>query len=116
MLDHQVRADHMLDLRPRMTEQPERRFRPSAWRKRRERMTVQHDTCSHGHHSEPGAEKANDPVCGMAVDPQKTQHKTIHAGSDYFFCSAGCRTKFEADPPRYLAAETSPSKAAPVAA
>jgi Cu+-exporting ATPase len=42
-----------------------------------------------------------DPVCGMqvAVDaPLSAQH----AGHDYRFCSAGCRSKFVADPMRYL--------------
>ncbi len=76
-------------------------------------MTAQHDTCSHGH-AGPAAGTAKDPVCGMTVDPQKTQHRTTHAGTDYFFCSAGCRTKFEADPAHYLAAETSlPQSEAP---
>jgi P-type Cu+ transporter len=66
-------------------------------------MTAQHETCSH-EHAGPGEDKARDPVCGMTVDPQKTQHRTTHAGADYFFCCNGCRTKFEADPGRYLAA------------
>jgi P-type Cu+ transporter len=68
-------------------------------------MTAQHDICSHGH-AGPAAGQAKDPVCGMTVDPRKTQHRATHAGADYFFCCNGCRTKFEADPMRYLAAET----------
>src|SRR5215468_8155101 len=48
----------------------------------------------------------------MTVDPQKTQHRAIHSGIDYFFCSSGCRTKFEADPPRYLAAGERPPQSA----
>ncbi|MGE0725015.1 MAG: heavy metal translocating P-type ATPase, partial [Alphaproteobacteria bacterium] len=36
-------------------------------------------------------------------DPGKTAHRAEHAGRPYFFCSAGCRTKFLADPDRYLA-------------
>jgi Cu+-exporting ATPase len=75
-------------------------------------MTVQHDTCSHGHNSGHAAEQARDPVCGMTVD-QKTPHRTTHAGTDYFFCCAGCRTKFEADPGRYLAGSPPPQPAAP---
>jgi P-type Cu+ transporter len=43
-----------------------------------------------------------DPVCGMTVDPTKTVHHAAHDGSDYHFCSAGCRTKFVADPETYL--------------
>jgi P-type Cu+ transporter len=44
-----------------------------------------------------------DPVCGMTVDPHKTSHRAEHAGRTYYFCSAGCRQKFAADPARYLA-------------
>ncbi len=44
----------------------------------------------------------HDPVCGMAVDPAKTAHHAEHAGHPYHFCSTGCRTKFVADPKRYL--------------
>ncbi len=56
---------------------------------------------------------AVDPVCGMAVDPTKTAHHAEHAGQVFHFCSAGCRTKFVADPERYLkptaeVAETAP--------
>jgi Cu+-exporting ATPase len=43
-----------------------------------------------------------DPVCGMTVDPHKTPHRTEYAGHPYYFCSAGCRSKFVADPARYL--------------
>jgi Cu+-exporting ATPase len=43
-----------------------------------------------------------DPVCGMTVDPARSPHHLIHAGHAYHFCSAGCRTKFAADPARYL--------------
>jgi Cu+-exporting ATPase len=49
-----------------------------------------------------GAQDALDPVCGMTVDPHTTPHRAEHGGHDYFFCSAGCRAKFTADPKRYL--------------
>src|SRR5438874_11098854 len=49
---------------------------------------------------------ARDPVCGMTVDT-RTAHRAEHAGADYFFCSAGCRDKFTAEPARYLAAPRS---------
>ncbi|HRK95535.1 MAG TPA: heavy metal translocating P-type ATPase, partial [Rhodospirillales bacterium] len=48
-------------------------------------------------------EKAKDPVCGMTVDPATAKHRFEHAGKTHFFCSAGCKTKFAADPERYLA-------------
>src|SRR5262245_53735634 len=44
-----------------------------------------------------------DPVCGMTVKPD-SPHRHTYQGREYLFCSAGCRTKFAADPERYLAA------------
>ena len=49
-----------------------------------------------------GAATVKDPVCGMSVDPTTTAHRASHGGQDYFFCSAGCRTKFIGDPMCYL--------------
>jgi len=43
-----------------------------------------------------------DPVCGMMIDPAKPAHHVEHDGHKYHFCSAGCRTKFIADPEAYL--------------
>jgi Cu+-exporting ATPase len=43
-----------------------------------------------------------DPVCGMTVKPTSA-HFTDHAGGRFYFCGAGCRTKFIADPAKYLA-------------
>ena len=48
------------------------------------------------------AKSARDPVCGMMVDPHATAHRAEHDGHPYYFCSAGCRTKFVADPAKYL--------------
>ncbi|MFN7942745.1 MAG: heavy metal translocating P-type ATPase [Thermoanaerobaculia bacterium] len=47
---------------------------------------------------------AIDPVCGMKVDPVTARHRAMHGDATHYFCSAGCKTKFEADPERYLAA------------
>ncbi|HEV8232606.1 MAG TPA: heavy metal translocating P-type ATPase [Thermoanaerobaculia bacterium] len=47
---------------------------------------------------------AKDPVCGMTVSPD-TPHRLEHAGRTYLFCSAGCLSKFKAEPGRYLSAE-----------
>lgn len=44
----------------------------------------------------------HDPVCGMTVDPHTSPHHAQLDGQDWHFCSAGCRTKFIADPQRYL--------------
>ena len=43
-----------------------------------------------------------DPVCGMTVDPHAARHRAEHRGHAYYFCSAGCRTKFVTDPQKYL--------------
>ena len=48
----------------------------------------------------PAANGALDPVCGMTVAPD-SPHQAEYSGHLYRFCSAGCRTKFIADPTRY---------------
>ncbi len=45
---------------------------------------------------------ARDPVCGMTVDPATSRNRYDHAGQTYHFCGNGCRTKFAADPDKYL--------------
>ncbi|HEX5775597.1 MAG TPA: heavy metal translocating P-type ATPase [Caulobacteraceae bacterium] len=57
-----------------------------------------HAGCSHS----PDTKTATDPVCGMKVDPHTTAHRTTHDGHPFYFCSAGCKAKFEADPAKYL--------------
>ncbi|MCB4823062.1 heavy metal translocating P-type ATPase [Roseicella sp. GB24] len=57
-----------------------------------------------------------DPVCGMDVDPHATPHRAEHVGQPFYFCSAGCRSKFVADPARYLGGPDAPKlRAEPVA-
>jgi YHS domain-containing protein/uncharacterized membrane protein YraQ (UPF0718 family) len=56
----------------------------------------------------PGRGHAVDPVCGMSVDPATAREKIEHHGRTYYFCSAGCRSAFEADPDRYLSASEPP--------
>jgi len=34
----------------------------------------------------------------MDVDPHTAKHRAEHNGRPYYFCSAGCRTKFLTDP------------------
>jgi Cu+-exporting ATPase len=66
---------------------------------------------AHGHehgHSQahgpgaPAAGSATDPVCGMSVDPASARHSADFAGKTYYFCCAGCREKFLAEPRRYV--------------
>ena len=51
-----------------------------------------------------------DPVCGMSVDPQTAKHKSDYKGQTYYFCSAGCKTKFQANPTKYLEASAKTAK------
>ncbi|WP_371260182.1 heavy metal translocating P-type ATPase [Bradyrhizobium sp. BTAi1] len=62
------------------------------------------DGCCGGHdHATPLPAKMKDPVCGMSVDPATSKHRFEHQGQTFHFCSAGCRSKFAADPAKYLA-------------
>jgi Cu+-exporting ATPase len=66
-----------------------------------------------------GRAGAVDPVCGMAVNRATAKHKLVHDGAMYYFCSAGCRAKFEAEPKRYLDRDkpgAAPAPAAPAGA
>ena len=80
-----------------------------------------HSGCCHGggtaHASAQGSAdvsaKAIDPVCGMSVDKASAKHTHHHADQDYFFCSAGCRTKFIADPQKYLSPRPASSDPVP---
>jgi Cu+-exporting ATPase len=58
----------------------------------------------HGHDGHAAAAEATvaDPVCGMMVNPATSKHRFEHADTTYHFCSAGCRTRFGADPAKYL--------------
>lgn len=56
---------------------------------------------------------AKDLVCGMSVDPLTAKHRTENHGSTYYFCSAGCQTKFVADPARYIAGTAAATSKAP---
>jgi uncharacterized protein len=45
---------------------------------------------------------AKDPVCGMTVDRRAGKPTSTHAGHTYYFCSEGCKSKFEVEPERYI--------------
>ncbi|HLA21673.1 MAG TPA: heavy metal translocating P-type ATPase [Pseudolabrys sp.] len=60
---------------------------------------------THTHdHDAPTEGGVLDPVCGMTVDPHTAKHRADYRGHTYYFCAAGCRTKFIADPQKYLGA------------
>jgi len=63
---------------------------------------------------EPSRAGVLDVVCGMTVDPATAKHRAEHDGQSYFFCSAGCRAKFAANPGKYLAGTREPMSQAGV--
>jgi P-type Cu+ transporter len=63
---------------------------------------AEHAAC-HAHQAGGALARATDPVCGMPVDPQTTPHRHSFGGSTFYFCCAGCKTKFATDPAKYLA-------------
>jgi adenylate cyclase len=44
-----------------------------------------------------------DPVCRMAVDPERAPGRLVHDGTAYFFCSLTCAGEFARDPARFAA-------------
>jgi Cu+-exporting ATPase len=68
-------------------------------------------SCCSGHGNDHELARVKDPVCGMTVDPKTTAHHAEHGGETYHFCSAGCRSKFLADPQRCLALAAPPVNA-----
>jgi len=44
---------------------------------------------------------AKDPVCGMDVEEQKATGTSQYQGRLYFFCSKGCKEKFDREPDKY---------------
>ncbi|AZO64761.1 MULTISPECIES: heavy metal translocating P-type ATPase [unclassified Mesorhizobium] len=69
----------------------------------------------HDHHAHSGCCSAKaapsvadavirDPVCGMTVDPAVGKPIAEHGGHLYHFCSERCRSKFAAEPEKYLTA------------
>ncbi|TIL21534.1 MAG: heavy metal translocating P-type ATPase [Mesorhizobium sp.] len=69
----------------------------------------------HDHHAHSGCCSAKaapsvadavirDPVCGMTVDPAVGKPTAEHGGHLYHFCSERCRSKFTAEPEKYLTA------------
>ena len=66
-------------------------------------MSTDHDAAGNGGSDAAPSSRTIDPVCGMTVDPATAKGgAATHAGHEYHFCSAGCRTKFLADPRHYL--------------
>lgn len=55
----------------------------------------------HDHHMPHLSTGLKDPVCGMKVTAQST-HSLKHQDNQFYFCSAGCKAKFLANPAKYI--------------
>ena len=53
-----------------------------------------------------GTEKERDVVCGMQVDPAKAAGTSQSNGKTYYFCSNGCKAKFDTNPDMFLGGKT----------
>jgi P-type Cu+ transporter len=73
------------------------------------------DGCGgHGDHARDDKPAVRDPVCGMTVNPETSKHRFEYRGVTLHFCSAGCRTKFAAEPAKYLEKDKQQTSSAPV--
>ncbi len=57
-----------------------------------------------------GASALIDPVCGMQIAAD-SEHRHVHDGTEFLFCSDSCRGKFTASPEKYLHPEEPASTA-----
>jgi len=48
---------------------------------------------------------AKDSVCGMEVDEENAQNKSMHMGNVYHFCSTTCKAEFDRKPEKYVQRE-----------
>jgi len=63
----------------------------------------QHTGHPHDDRASRHPQTVKDPVCGMSVDPANAEHHVDHEGQTYYFCSANCHAKFQANPRAYTA-------------
>ena len=47
---------------------------------------------------------AIDPVCEMTVDSATAEYRSFQNGKAYYFCSAGCKARFDKDPRKFVGA------------
>ncbi len=52
-----------------------------------------------------------DPVCGMQLDPARAAAQVEYRGRQIYFCSPGCRDRFQLDPDRYSGDRPAPPSA-----
>lgn len=51
----------------------------------------------------PPVAEARDPICGMTVRADASNHPVVHDGVTFYFCCVGCRDTFAKDPHAYHA-------------
>src|ERR1051325_8024818 len=79
------------------------RHRPAPERQQRPRLAARlHDPPLRGAMTEAAATLVHDPVCGMTFPPEKAKATSQDEGETIYFCSPGCKQKFDADPDLYL--------------
>jgi xanthine dehydrogenase accessory factor len=49
------------------------------------------------------AQEAIDPICNMTVTIASARHTSEYGGRTWYFCCAGCKRQFDADPAQYAA-------------
>ena len=76
-------------------------------------MSAQHSEHRHAGALGDATATVIDPVCGMRVNPDNCRHRFEHGGQMFHFCSAGCRTRFSADPGAYRAQQRPEAAPAP---
>jgi YHS domain-containing protein len=47
-------------------------------------------------------ERVKDPICGMEIEKDTAQGPVEHMGQTFYFCSLGCKEKFEHEPMKYM--------------
>jgi len=58
----------------------------------------------HGAHESAGGPSAIDPICGMTVDVAKAKYMSTYEKQTVYFCCAGCKRTFDADPAKHVRA------------
>ena len=51
-----------------------------------------------------------DPVCGMEVDEKTAKYSSEYSGAVYYFCSQGCKKRFDANPSQFARASVPDTK------
>ena len=49
---------------------------------------------------------AQDPVCGMDVQPEQAAGQSEYQGRTFYFCCPVCKEKFDKEPQRYAQPES----------